>query len=120
MIVHDKCVVVIDASKDNALKSRDGKHLKAKQRVEMFKNMTIIFRQQYPDLIYKVYVVNASLNVRVFWHAVSGFLDSQMSKKVTMFGRITGEKRSKAAFEEIVDVFGGIDRTPTFRRTWRI
>jgi hypothetical protein len=114
VIVHDKCVVVIDASKDIALKSRDGKQLKAKQRVEMFKNMMFIFRQQYPDLIYKFYVVNASLNVRVFWHAVSGFLDSQMSKKVTMFGRITGEKRSKAAFEEIVDVFGGIDRTPTF------
>jgi hypothetical protein len=114
VIVHDKCVVVIDASKDIVLKSRDGKHLKAKQRVEMFKNMMIIFRQQYPDLIYKFYVVNASLNVRVFWHAVSGFLDSQMRKKVTMFGRITGEKKSKAAFEEIVDVFGGIDRTPTF------
>lgn len=114
VIVHDKCVVVIDASKDIALKFRDGKQLKAKQRVEMFKNMMIIFRQQYPDLIYKFYVVNASLNVRVFWHAVSGFLDSQMRKKVTMFGRITGEKKSKAAFEEIVDVFGGIDRTPTF------
>ena len=53
VIVHDKCVVVIDASKDIVLKSRDGKHLKAKQRVEMFKNMMIIFRQQYPDLIYK-------------------------------------------------------------------
>jgi hypothetical protein len=37
-----------------------------------------------------------------------------MSKKVIMFGRIVGEKRSKAAFEEIVDVFGGIERTPTF------
>jgi len=114
VIVHDKCVLVIDAAKESGMKLRDGKQMKAKQRVEMCKNLMLIFRQQYPDLIYKIYVVNASLNIRLFWHAVSGFLDSQMSKKVTMFGRIVGEKRSKAAFEEIVDVFGGIERTPTF------
>jgi len=114
VIVHDKCVLVIDAAKESGMKLRDGKQMKAKQRVEMCKNLMLIFRQQYPDLIYKIYVVNASLNIRLFWHAVSGFLDSQMSKKVIMFGRIVGEKRSKAAFEEIVDVFGGIERTPTF------
>ena len=114
VIVHDKCVIIIDTSRDSAMKLRDGKQMKARQRVEMFKDTMLFLRRQYPDLIYKIYVVNASLNVRVFWHALSGFLDSQMSKKVTMFGRITGEKGSQAAFEEIVDVFGGIERTPIF------
>jgi len=114
VIVHDKCVIIIDASRDSAMKLRDGKQMKARQRVEMFKDTMLFLRRQYPDLIYKIYVVNASLNVRVFWHALSGFLDSQMSKKVTMFGRITGEKGSQAAFQEIVDVFGGIERTPIF------
>ena len=85
VIVHDKCVIIIDASRDSAMKLRDGKQMKARQRVEMFKDTMLFLRRQYPDLIYKIYVVNASLNVRVFWHALSGFLDSDIAVRTGAF-----------------------------------
>ena len=107
VIVDDKCVMVFDLSKSkHPLPTKN----KRKALESVVDNLTL-FRQMYPDFVYKIYLVNASRNARLIYAAVSAFLPAQIRKKITLLGRF---KEDASAVDEIADVFGGLERTPTF------
>jgi hypothetical protein len=101
VIARDKIIHVID------LKGASSK-LVSKANLSMFKRLQEIDRN-YPEFLYRTYLVNAPLGARIVWRTISPLLPSRVRAKVRIMGELKGKNMSKFA-----QIMGGVDKVPAF------
>ena len=101
VIARDKIIHVID------LKDASSK-LVSKANLAMFKRLQEIDRN-YPEFLYRTYLVNAPLGARIVWRTIAPLLPSRVRAKVRIMGEIKGKNMDKLA-----EIMGGVDKVPHF------
>lgn len=100
-IARDKIVHVIDMK-------GAGLSLLSSRNIAVFKRLQEV-DANFPEFLYRTYVVNVPIGARVVWSTFSAILPSRVRAKVRILGSVKGGNLTKLAA-----IMGGVDRVPEF------
>jgi hypothetical protein len=101
MIARDKIVHVIDMK-------GAGLGLLSSRNIAVFKRLQEI-DANFPEFLYRTYIVNVPIGARIVWSTFSAMLPSRVRAKVRILGSVKGGNLNKLAA-----IMGGVDRVPDF------
>ena len=105
VIARDKIVHVIDMK-------GAGMSLMGNRSVQLFKLLQEI-DTNFPEFLYRTYVVNVPIGARVVWMTFSAMFPARVRAKIRVLGNTSGSNADKLAV-----IFGGRDRVPDFLGGW--
>jgi len=100
-IARDKIVHIIDMQ-------GAGLWLMSKRNTALFKQLQEI-DVNFPEFLYRTYLVNVPYGARAVWAAFSGMIPQRVRAKVRVMGAMSGNNLAK-----IATIMGGLDNVPDF------
>ena len=101
VIARDKIVHIIDMQ-------GAGLWLMSKRNTALFKQLQEI-DVNFPEFLYRTYLVNVPYGARAVWAAISGMIPQRVRAKVRVLGAMRGDNLTK-----IATIMGGMDNVPDF------
>ena len=101
-VVKDKCINILDM---HGL----GLHMFNNATMSVLKRVISIDQANYPEIMYRCYIVNCPVVFQMFWRAIKPFIEKRIQQKIRIMGKVHGKN-----LEELSNIFGGVDRVPSF------